>query len=150
MSVSTAQVSQIGPVIAKALRDRTLLSKLLTEPKQTLLDMNVPIPPEQAVTILESDEHRSFFVLPIMTDAEVQTLKNSLDSIHPNRLARSRVLIKAMEDPDYKMRLFQEPKAVLKAEGMTIPDAVHLTVLENSAEHLYIVIPAVHQHHHSH
>ncbi|HEY9619986.1 MAG TPA: NHLP leader peptide family RiPP precursor [Crinalium sp.] len=148
MSVSTAQVSQIGPVIAKALRDRTLLSKLLTEPKQTLLDMNVPIPPEQAVTILESDEHRSFFVLPIMTDAEVQTLKNSLDSIHPNRLVRSRVLIKAMEDPAYKIRLFQEPKAVLKEEGMTIPDAVHLTVLENSAEHLYIVIPAVH--HHSH
>ena len=150
MSASTAHVSQIGSVIAKALRDRHLLSKLLTEPKQTLLAMNVPIPPEQAVTIVESDNHHSFFVLPIMTDDEIQALKNSLDSVHPNRLARSRVLIKAMEDPDYKMRLFQEPKTVLKEEGMTIPDTVHLTVLENSAEHLYIVIPSVHQHHQSH
>jgi hypothetical protein len=146
MTASTAPVGKIGQVVAKALKDSDLHLKLLAEPKKTLLAMNVPIPLEQSVTVLESNEKRSFFVLPIMTDADLHELKDSLQSVHPNRSARSRVLIKAAEDPNYKKLLLKDPKTALKAEGMTVPDKTHLTVLENSSEHLYIVIPLIHHH----
>jgi hypothetical protein len=147
MTVPTVPVSPIGTVIAQALRDPALRAKLLTEPKQTLLAMNVPIPADQAVTVLESDGACSFFVVPVMTPADVQELKDSLGAVQNSRSARSRVLIKAAEDPDYKMQLMQDPKAVLQAAGINIPDPINITILENSAEQLHIVIPAIPHHH---
>jgi hypothetical protein len=55
-------------------------------------------------------------------------------------------LLKAREDPVYKAKLLQEPKALLKAEGLPIPDASTVTLLENSPNQLYIVLPHVHTH----
>ena len=151
MTVSTVSTAQVGQIIAKALRDPDLHAKLLANPAQTLRDMQVEIPQNQAVTVLESDEHHSFFVLPVMTDTDIQQLKDSLDSIHPNRLPRSRVLIQAAEDPHYREQLFQDPRSVLQSAGMKLPEAVEITVLANSVDHLYLVIPAaVHHHHHHH
>jgi hypothetical protein len=147
MPTPTVPVNQIGVIVAKVLRDPVLRSKLLAEPKQTLLSMDVPIPADQAVTVLESDGARSFFVLPMMTEADVQDLKDSLGAVQQGRSARSQVLIKAAEDPTYKMQLMQDPKAVLQAAGINIPDPIQITILENSAEHLHIVIPALPHHH---
>jgi Nitrile hydratase, alpha chain len=147
MSTATATVNSIGALIAQAMRNADLRSQLLSAPKQTLLAHNVPLPETQAVTVLESDHHRSYFVLPIMTEAEVQELKDSLTSVHPNRSGRSRILIKVAEDPNYKQLLLQDPQTVLRAAGVTIPGHVNITVLENTVDHLYIVIPALpHQH----
>lgn len=149
MTASAVSTAHIGPIVAKALRDPDLHAKLLANPAQTLRDLQVEIPSNQSVTVLESDEHHSFFVLPVMTDADLQQLKDSLDSIHPNRLPRSRVLIQAAEDPNYRTQLFEDPRSVLQAAGMKLPAAVTITVFANSADHLYIVIPVVH-HAHSH
>jgi hypothetical protein len=149
MSTATATVNSIGAVIAQAMRNSALRSQLLSTPKQTLLTLNIPIPEAQAVTVLESDHHRSYFVLPIMTEAEVQELKDSLNVIHPNRSGRSRILIKVAEDSTYKHLLLQDPQTVLRAAGVAIPGHVNITVLENTVDHLYIVIPALpHQHQH--
>jgi hypothetical protein len=152
MSTATVEVNSgvnsIGVIVAKALREPELYAQLLAAPKQTLLAMQVAIPVNQDITVLESDGTRSYFVLPMMTDADVQELKDSLASVQGNRSARSQILIKAAEDPSYKIQLLEAPKPLLKAAGIVIPDKVELTVLENSAEHLYIVIPAVHRHHH--
>jgi hypothetical protein len=147
MSTATATVNSIGTVIAQAMRNSELRSQLLSTPKQTLLTLNIPIPEAQAVTVLESDHHRSYFVLPIMTKAEVQELKDSLTAVHPHRSGRSRILIKIAEDPTYRQLLLQDPQTVLRAAGVTIPGHVNITVLENTINHLYIVIPALlHQH----
>jgi hypothetical protein len=148
MSTATATVNSIGAIIAQAMRDTELRSQLLSAPKQTLLALDVSLPETQTVTVLESDHHRSYFVLPIMTEAEVQDLKDSLTAVHPNRSGRSRILIKVAEDPNYKQLLLQDPQSVLRAAGVTIPGHVNITVLENTIEHLYIIIPALPQHHH--
>jgi hypothetical protein len=143
-----SEVNSIGAIVAKALREPALYAELLTAPKQTLLAMHVAIPANQDVTVLESDGRRSYFVLPMLTDADVQELQDSLSSVQGNRSARSQILIKAAVDPRYRIQLLEAPKPLLAEAGIVIPDQVELTVLENSAEHLYIVIPAVHRHHH--
>jgi hypothetical protein len=152
MSTATVEansdVNSIGAIVAKALREPELYAQLLANPKQTLLAMQVAIPDNQDVTVLESDGSRSYFVLPMMTDADVQELKDSLSSVQGKRSCRSQILIKVAEDPSYKIQLLETPKPLLKAAGIAISDQVELMVLENSAEHLYIVIPAVHRHHH--
>lgn len=135
-------------VIAKALREPELRSQLMAEPRKTLQTMNVDLPAEQQVTVLESTAQQSFFVLPILTEADVQQLQNSLDTVHPLRSVRSRVLIKAFHDPDYKLQLLKNPKAVLRAEGLPVPESTAMTALENSLEQLYIVLPHVHHSHH--
>jgi hypothetical protein len=152
MSTATVEVdsdvNSIGTIVAKALREPELYAQLLANPKQTLLAMNVAIPDSQDVTVLESDGSRSYFVLPMMTDADVQELKDSLSLVQGKRSARSQILIRAAADPSYKIQLLEAPKPLLQAAGIVIPDKVELTVLANSADHLYIVIPAVHRHHH--
>jgi hypothetical protein len=148
MSTATATVNSIGAIVAQAMRNADLRSQLLSTPKQTLLAHDVSLPESQAVTVLESDHHRSYLVLPIMTEAEVQELKDSLASVHPHRSGRSRILIKVAEDPTYKQLLLQDPQTVLRAAGVTIPGHVNITVLENTVDQLYIVIPAIPQPHH--
>ena len=137
---------QLTQVMAKAVHEPEFRSRFMEHPKVILDEMNIPIPPAQNVTVLESREGEIFFVLPVLTEEEVKQLRNSLNTVHPQRSVRSRVLLKAREDPDYKAKLIQEPKAMLKAEGLPIPDTSTVTLLENSPEQLYIVLPHVHSH----
>ncbi len=140
----------LGQIVARALREPDLRRKLLAEPKQTLHSMDVSLPEIQNITVLESTETQAFFILPLLSSAEIQQLQEELPTLQPSRSIRSRILIKAMQDPDYKSHLLRDPKAVLKAEGMPIPDSMSLTALENTSDQLYIVLPHVHSHSHSH
>lgn len=130
--------------IAQAIHDPVFRSRLLSEPKQTLLMMNISLPNDQNVTVVESNERQNFFVLPLMSDADIKHLHDSLSSVHHQRALRSRILIQAAQDSDYKARLIANPKSVLQAEGMTIPATTKLKVLENTMQQLYLVIPSLH------
>ncbi len=141
---------QLTQIIARAIHEPEFRSRLISQPKQVLQEMSVPIPQEQAVTVVESRNGTIFFVIPIMSEEEIQQLSTSVNSVHPQRSVRSRILLKATQDPGYKAELFKHPKAILKTEGLPIPDAAEVTVLENSLEQLYIVLPHVHTHQHSH
>jgi hypothetical protein len=139
---------QLTQVMAKAIHEHEFRSSFMENPKVILDEMNIPIPTAQNVTVLESREGEIVFVLPVLTEEEVSQLRNSLNTVHPQRSVRSRVLLKAREYPEYKAKLIQEPKTMLKAEGLPIPDTSTVTVLENSPEQLYIVLPHVHSHAH--
>lgn len=138
----------LSQVIAKAIHESDFRSQLMAEPKATLEAMAVPIPTEQTVTVLESQAGQMFFVLPVLTDELVNDLRASLNTVHPQRSIRSRILIKAAQDPSYKAELLASPKAVFTTAGMAIPAATELTVLENSDRQLYLVLPQVHAHQH--
>lgn len=140
--------ARLPQVIAKAIREPEFRSHLIADPKATLNSMSVSIPNEQDVTVVESKEGEIFFVLPILTDDLINDLNASLNSVHPQRSIRSRILIKAAHNSSYKDQLLDSPKSVLASEGMMIPESAELTVLENSDHHLYIVLPHAHLHKH--
>jgi hypothetical protein len=137
---------QLIQVMAKAVREPEFRSRFIENPKVTLDEMNVSIPPAQNVTVLEGREGEIFFVLPVLTEEDVHQLQTSLNTVHPQRSVRSRILLKAREDPDYKAQLMHKTKEVLKAEGLPIPESSTVTLLENSSDQLYIVLPHIHSH----
>jgi Nitrile hydratase, alpha chain len=139
---------QLTQVMAKAVHEQDFRSRFVENPKVILDELNIAIPADQNVTVLESQAGEIFFILPVLTEEDVTQLRHSLNTVHPQRSVRSRILLKVREDPDYKAKLLQEPKTTLKAEGLPIPNASTVTVLENSPEQLYIVLPHIHSHAH--
>jgi hypothetical protein len=135
---------QLSDAIAQAVKNPAFRAQLLDRPKQTLASLDIQMPPAQAVTVLESTPGQTFLVIPIMTDREVEILEAGLNSGRAQRANRSRLLLKAGRDPDYRSQLLTNPKAVLTAAGFQLPDTATVTVLENSLKHLYLVIPFVH------
>jgi hypothetical protein len=55
----------------------------------------------------------------------------------------SKVVAKAWADEAYKNKLKSDPAAVLKAEGLAVPEGVQLTVVENTASLTHLVLPAL-------
>jgi hypothetical protein len=53
----------------------------------------------------------------------------------------NRILSRCWSDASYKAKLLADPAGVFKAEGLPMPKAVELCVLENTAELSYLVIP---------
>lgn len=53
----------------------------------------------------------------------------------------ARVIAKAWADAQYKQRLLKEPVAVLKEEGVSVPDNVAIRVVEDSDTTRTLVIP---------
>jgi hypothetical protein len=135
---------RLSDAIAQAVRDPEFRIQLLDRPKPALASLDIIIPPQQEVTVLESTSTQTFLVLPIMTDREVEQLQAGVNSPRPLRSVRSRILLKIWQDPDYRSQIFADPKAVLIAEGFPIPDTAAVKILENSLTHLYLAIPSMH------
>jgi hypothetical protein len=82
--------------------------------------------------------------MPLMTDREVTALQSGLNGGRSLRAARSRILLKAWQEPAYRSRLLAHPKEVMKEAGFQISDSVAVRVLENTSDHLHLVIPSLH------
>jgi Nitrile hydratase, alpha chain len=142
--VEVSLEAQLSDAIAEAVRDRSFRQQLLDRPKQALASLNIRIPPQQEVTVLEATSAQTYLVLPIATEDEIERVRAGVNSPRSLRAIRSKILLNAFEDPDYRSRLVADPKTVLIEAGFQIPIDTQVRVLENSAEHLYLVIPAIH------
>ncbi|MDZ8108578.1 MAG: thiocillin family RiPP [Nostoc sp. DedQUE12a] len=52
------------------------------------------------------------------------------------------LVAQAWEDESFKQRLFSEPKAVLIENGIEVPDNLEIRVVENTANLIYMTLPA--------
>ena len=49
---------------------------------------------------------------------------------------------RALQDPDFRARLLQDPKAAIEREiGLRFPDGVHISVHEEKLNQLHVVLP---------
>jgi hypothetical protein len=139
---------QLSEAIAQATRDPVFRQMLLAKPKEALDSIHIHLPARQQVSVVESTVAETFLVLPVMTEAEIAILQSGAQSTRAQRAARSRIVLQAGADPEYKAKLLNNPKEVLIAEGFKIPASTAVKILEDSLEQLHLVIPAVHHHHH--
>ncbi len=51
------------------------------------------------------------------------------------------IITKCWGDPEFKRRLIAEPIKTLRSEGVSLPDGVKVTVVENTATEFTFVIP---------
>lgn len=52
------------------------------------------------------------------------------------------VTAKALDNPQYKKELLDNPVEVLRREGLTIPEGVDVVICENTANTIYLVLPS--------
>jgi hypothetical protein len=53
-----------------------------------------------------------------------------------------KLIARAMKDPDFRKDLLSNPKEVVEREfGIKLPPNVHLKAVEESENHLYLVLP---------
>jgi Nitrile hydratase, alpha chain len=142
--VEVSLESQLSDAIAQAVRDRSFRQELLDRPKQTLASLNLRLPPQQEIVVLEATSTQTYLVLPIATEREIEALQAGVNSHRSLRAIRSKILLQAFADPEYRSRLVADPKAVLTEAGFQMSIDTNVQVLENSLEHLYLVIPAIH------
>jgi len=55
--------------------------------------------------------------------------------------ALGKVIARAWRDPAFKVKLFADPKAVLKEAGVTFAADVTVRVVEDTATHFHLVLP---------
>ncbi|EMS78178.1 NHLP leader peptide family RiPP precursor [Desulfotignum phosphitoxidans] len=53
----------------------------------------------------------------------------------------AKIITKARADEDFKVRLIAEPAAVLKEEGIVVPDGITIKVMEDTESVTHVVIP---------
>ena len=66
----------------------------------------------------------------------------SREELDRNQQIYSDVVAKYYGDPDFKARMDADPTAVLKAEGMDLPEGTTVKLLFNNDKLLNIVLPA--------
>lgn len=58
------------------------------------------------------------------------------------RAVHDRLLSRAANDPEFRRLLIDNPKSAIARElGIDVPDHIHVTILPESENHLFIVIP---------
>lgn len=55
--------------------------------------------------------------------------------------AYQQIIAKCWADDAFKQRLIADPAAVLRAEGMDLPEGMQIEVRENTDQQFYLVIP---------
>jgi hypothetical protein len=53
----------------------------------------------------------------------------------------NRIIVKCWSDESFKKNFFSDPAAILKAEGVTIPQGLVVKAFENTGKLLHLVIP---------
>jgi hypothetical protein len=53
-----------------------------------------------------------------------------------------KVAAKALDNAKFRQELLADPGAVLSAEGLELPEGVEIVVMENTADRIYLVLPA--------
>jgi hypothetical protein len=57
------------------------------------------------------------------------------------RMQYQQIVAKAWANDLYRQRLLRDPKGTLRSEGVDVPDNVQITVLEDTATVVHIVLP---------
>lgn len=53
----------------------------------------------------------------------------------------AKIVARAWASKDYKMRLLSEPAAILKEEGLEIPDGLDIKCLETTGKQSWLILP---------
>ncbi|GGA44097.1 NHLP leader peptide family RiPP precursor [Okeania sp. KiyG1] len=121
----------LTPIYEKAWREPQFKQSLLDNPLATLQQEGITLPEGiNFIAVAETDAHR-YIVIPVegSPDKGAETLLEYVRS-------------KAMQDEAFKQALLANPKTVLSEElGQAIPENVEVTVVEETADTRYLVIP---------
>lgn len=136
-------------LIEKAWADSKFKASLVSDPAAALKKEGFSVPAGAKVKVLENDVDHIYYVLPAagaeLTDDSIDKGAIKAPALSKDMkdaaAASQRVRTKAQSDPAFKKQLLADPKAVLRKEGVEVPDGVSITVVENTKALMNIVLP---------
>ena len=76
------------------------------------------------------------------TNAMLGEMGLNTESLDRNQQAYADLVAKYYGDPDFKARMDADPTAVLRAEGIDVPEGATAKLLFNTEKLMHVVLPA--------
>jgi hypothetical protein len=127
--------TEIGDILAKKGQDEEFKKSVLRDPIGTLKNAGVEIPEGVKIEVHQNSPETVHAVLPLREEGVLEAWQK----ISP---PGAKVIERAWTDPDYKKRLFSDPRsAFAEATGITPPEGWTLFGHENTSTELHFVLP---------
>jgi hypothetical protein len=136
------------PIVGRAWEDEEFKKRLLTEPSAIFKEHGVETAPGVKLKVLENTESVIHLTVPTKPDVaftreEIESA--ALDSYLDQQLWGVDIIhlaVTAATDDNLKTRLKANPAAVLKENGLDVPDNLEIRVVENTPTQYCLTLPA--------
>ncbi|MFN3361052.1 MAG: NHLP leader peptide family RiPP precursor [Pseudanabaenaceae cyanobacterium] len=129
----TQQVNSLEELMQLVKSDPQFKAEFVNDPKGTLAKVGLPIDDNLELRVVEEQDNSVCLVIPTADMAE--EVANAGDAI-------AQLIARAATDEALRQEMLADPKAVIAREtGLTIPAETNVTVLEQTADRAYFVIP---------
>jgi threonine dehydratase len=122
----------LGRLVQDAAEDTALRERLVSAPRQVLLERGVRLPNGADIEFLENSSGRVHVILPALSDKACEVA-----TTNPVK----RAIARACTDPTYRALLVNEPRRAFARENCELPEGIEVTVREASRDKLLVVIP---------
>ncbi len=127
MAESQDQSKKLGELLGRAWGDGTFKARLLSDTIAVLKENGITIPEDVSVKAIENTDKVIHIVIPRRNYTVPVALRE--------------LISRAWSDDAFKARLLSDTIAVLKENGITVPENVSVKAIENTDKVIHIVIP---------
>ncbi|MBD2610064.1 MAG: NHLP leader peptide family natural product precursor [Nostoc sp. GBBB01] len=133
-------------MLTQAVQDSHFRSRLIANPLAVAAEYGWNIPTQTQITVVEETPSHYYLVLPALgtQDLANQTPENSdVNSTAHMLEIEVQLLARAAQDVDFRNDLIADPKTVMAQKGLNFPNNIQVSVLEETANSYYLVLPAL-------
>ncbi|WP_445634082.1 NHLP leader peptide family RiPP precursor [Nostoc sp. DSM 114161] len=133
-------------LLTQAVQDSYFRNRLIADPLTVAAEYGWNIPTQTQITVVEETPSHYYLVLPALgtQDLANQTPENSdVNSTAHILEIEVQLLARAAQDCDFRTRLIADPKTVMAQKGLNFPTNIQVSVLEETANRYYLVLPAL-------
>ncbi|MEH2070408.1 MAG: NHLP leader peptide family RiPP precursor [Nostoc sp.] len=144
-------------MLTQAVQNSDFRSRLIADPLVVAAENGWDVPTQIQMTVVEETPSHYYLVLPALgTQKDLlgeDLLANQTAQISENSSLVSstahileievQLLARAAQDCDFRTRLIADPKTVMAEKGLNFPTDIQVSVLQETANHYYLVLPAL-------
>lgn len=140
-------------MLAQAVQDSKFRSCLIADPLAVIAEKGWNVPTQTQITVVEETSTSYYLVLPVLelSDEQLKANQTTQTPENPSSISSTghmieievQLLARAAQDLEFRSRLIADPKTVMAERGLNFPADIQITVLEETLNHYYFVLPAL-------
>lgn len=140
-------------MLAQAVQDSKFRSRLIAAPLAVIAEKGWDVPTQTQITVVEETSTSYYLVLPVLelSDEQLKVNQTTQTPENPSSISSTGHMIEievqllawAAQDLEFRSRLIADPKTVMAERGLYFPTDIQITVLEETLNHYYFVLPAL-------
>lgn len=126
-------ITSLQELFQVAWSDQGFRAEFLANPKAALSQAGVTVPDNVELTVLEESDRDIYLVIPTPDKAE---------EIKPDGDLIAQLIVRAANDEALRQEMMADPRGVILREtGLVIPEETNVSVLQQTPDHAYFVLP---------